>query len=89
MSIGHNSHDSALDTAGDQRLRLLVERIERLTEEAKGIADDIKDVYGEAKATGYDAKIMRRIVALRKMHPDARREEEALLETYKCALGLD
>ena len=73
---------------GDDRLRLLIERIERLEEEKKGIGDDIKDVYGEAKATGYDAKIMRQIVRLRKMKPDDRREMEAVLDTYKNALGM-
>ena len=69
-------------------LRLLIERIERLEEEKKGIADDVKDVYAEAKARGYDAKTMRAIVRLRKMEKDARDEAEALLETYKAALGL-
>ncbi len=59
--------------AADDRLRLLIERIERLEEEKKGIGDDIKDVYAEAKAVGYDAKIMRQIVRLRKMKPDDRR----------------
>lgn len=73
----------------DDQLRLLIERIERLEEEKKGIGDDIKDVYGEARATGYDVKIMRQIVRLRKMRPDDRREMEAILETYKCAIGLD
>lgn len=75
--------------SADDRLRLLIERIERLEEEKKGIADDIKDVYAEAKATGYDAKIMRQVVRLRKMKPDDRREMEAVLETYKNALGID
>ena len=75
--------------AADDRLRLLIERIERLEEEKKGIGDDIKDVYGEAKATGYDAKIMRQIVRLRKMKPDDRREKEAILDVYKNALGID
>ena len=74
--------------ASDDRLRLLIERVERLEEEKKGIADDIKDVYGEAKAVGYDAKIMRQIVRLRKMNPDDRSEMEMLLDTYKAALGL-
>jgi uncharacterized protein (UPF0335 family) len=74
--------------AADQ-LRLLIERIERLEEEKKGIADDIKDVYGEAKATGYDVKTMRTIVRLRKMERHARQEAEALLETYKAALGIE
>lgn len=74
---------------GDDRLRLLIERVERLEEEKKGIADDIRDVFSEAKAVGYDAKVMRQIVRLRKMKPDDRREMEAVLETYKNALGID
>lgn len=74
--------------ATDDRLRLLIERIERLEEEKKGIADDIRDVYGEAKAVGYDPKIMRQIVRLRKMKPDDRSEMETILDVYKSALGL-
>ena len=58
--------------ATDDRLRLLIERIERLEEEKKGIADDIRDVYAESKAVGYDTKIMRQIIRLRKMKPDER-----------------
>lgn len=73
----------------DDRLRLLIERIERLEEEKKGIGEDIRDVYAEAKAVGYDVKIMRQIVRLRKMKPDDRREMEMVLDTYKAALGLD
>ena len=76
------------DTATDDRLRLLIERIERLEEEKKGIADDIRDVYAESKAVGYDAKIMREIIKLRKMRPDDRAEMEMVLDTYKAALGL-
>ena len=72
----------------DSRLRLLIERIERLEKEKKGIADDIRDVYAEGKAVGYDTKIMREIKKLRAMKPDDRHEMEALLETYKAALGL-
>ena len=73
--------------AADQ-LRLLIERIERLEEEKSGINDDIKDVYGEAKATGYDVKIMRKIVRLRKMDPNDRAEAAAILQTYADALGM-
>jgi uncharacterized protein (UPF0335 family) len=76
------------NVAADQ-LRLLIERIERLEEEKKGINDDIKDVYLEAKATGYDVKTMRAIIRLRKMEKNARQEAEALLETYKVALGME
>lgn len=79
--VGHNS-------SGEQ-LRLLIERIERLEEEKKCIAEDIRDTYGEGKAVGFDAKIMRQIVRLRKMTKDDRMEMEAVLETYKKALGMD
>ena len=75
-------------TNSDDRLRLLIERVERLEEEKKGIADDIRDVYAEAKAVGYDARIMRQIVRLRKMKPDDRREMETILDLYKAALGI-
>ncbi|QQN73912.1 DUF2312 domain-containing protein [Croceicoccus sp. YJ47] len=78
-----------MTTETDDRLRLLIERIERLEEEKKGIADDIKEVYGEAKAVGYDAKIVRQVVRLRAMNPDDRREMESVLDLYKAALGLD
>ena len=71
------------------RLRLLIERIERLEEEKKAMADDIRDVYAEAKAVGYDPKIMRTVVRLRKMDTHDRREADDLLETYKAALGMD
>lgn len=83
MEHGHNSN------AADERLRLLIECVERLEEEKKGIADDIRDVYMEAKAVGYDAKIMRQIVKLRKMRPDDRAKQAMLLETYLNALGMD
>ncbi len=75
-------------TTTDQQLRLFIERVERLEEEKKGIADDIRDVYAEAKSQGYDAKIMRQIVRLRKMNINDRKEMEALLDTYKAALGI-
>jgi len=69
-------------------LRLLIERIERLEEEKKGISDDIRDVYSEAKARGYDAKIMRQIIKLRAMETHERQEWEAVLDTYISALGM-
>ena len=75
------------NVSADQ-LRLFIERIERLEEEKKGIADDVKDVYAEAKANGYDTKTMRAIVRLRKMEKYARDEMDALLDTYRNALGL-
>lgn len=73
--------------ARDQ-LRAFVERIERLEEEKKTIADDIKDVYAEAKGTGFDAKALRKVVALRKVDKDERMEQEAILDTYLHALGM-
>ena len=73
--------------ARDQ-LRAFIERIERLEEEKKTIADDIKDVYAEAKANGFDTKILRKIISLRKQDRDERMEEEAILELYKQALGM-
>jgi uncharacterized protein (UPF0335 family) len=76
------------NVAADQ-LRLLIERVERLEEEKKGIGDDIKDVYLEARATGYDPRIMRQIVRLRKMPAHDRQEMEAILQTYLAALGMD
>jgi uncharacterized protein (UPF0335 family) len=69
-------------------LRLLIERIERLEEEKKAMADDIRDVYAEAKARGYDAKAMRTVIRLRKMETHVRQEAEAMIETYMQALGM-
>jgi len=69
-------------------LKAFVERVERLEEEKKTIADDIRDVYAEAKANGFDIKALRTIVRLRKQDIDERREQEAILETYMHALGM-
>ncbi|MFN3818111.1 DUF2312 domain-containing protein [Blastomonas sp.] len=74
--------------SADDQLRLFIERIERLEEEKKGVADDIRDTYSEAKSQGYDPKIMRQVVRLRKMEAHDRQEMELILETYKAALGL-
>jgi len=73
--------------ARDQ-LRSFIERIERLEEEKKTISDDIKDVYGEAKGTGFDTKILKKVIALRKQDKDERMEQEAILDTYLAALGM-
>ena len=69
-------------------LKAFVERIERLEEEKKTIADDIRDVYAEAKGTGFDVKALRTIVRLRKQDADERREHETILEIYMHALGM-
>ena len=73
---------------GKEQLEAFIERIERLEEEKKAIADDIRDVYAEAKGSGFDVKALRTIVRLRKQDVDERREQEAILETYMHALGM-
>lgn len=69
-------------------LRAFIERIERLEEEKRTIADDIKEVYAEAKGNGFDAKIMRKIISMRRVDADKRREEETILDLYLNALGM-
>ena len=71
-----------------EELRLFIERIERLEEDKRGVMDDIKDVYSEAKSRGFDAKIMRQIIKLRAMETHERKEWEAVLDTYIAALGM-
>jgi uncharacterized protein (UPF0335 family) len=73
--------------AKDQ-LKAFIERIERLEEEKKATSDDIRDVYAEAKGTGFDVKALRTIVRMRKQDTDERREQQAVLETYMHALGM-
>ena len=72
----------------DEKLKSFIERIERLNEEKNNITLDIKEVFSEAKSMGYDPKIMRKILILRKMDVDERLEQEALLDTYRNALGI-
>ena len=79
--------DTAQTVAAGQ-LRAFIERIERLEEDKKAIADDIKEVYGEMKATGFDTKAVRTIVRLRKKDQAERQEEEAIIDLYKNALGM-
>jgi uncharacterized protein (UPF0335 family) len=69
-------------------LKAFVERVERLEEEKKTIADDVKEVYAEAKGTGFDVKALRTLIRMRKMDSDERKESEAILETYMHALGM-
>lgn len=73
--------------AGD-RLRQIIEKIERLEEEKKGISDDIREVYAEAKGTGFDVKVIRQIIRLRKMESQERQELDELLDLYKQAIGM-
>lgn len=86
--IGHNSGGSDAHGVARDQLRAFIERIERLEEEKKTIADDIKDVYGEAKSMGFDTKILRKVISIRKQDHDERMEQEAILETYLMALGM-
>lgn len=76
------------DLVGADQLKQLVERIERLEDEKKALADDIREVYAEAKSEGFDTKALRKIIALRKKDHAERKEEEAILEMYLNALGM-
>ncbi|HEV3045238.1 MAG TPA: DUF2312 domain-containing protein [Roseiarcus sp.] len=76
------------DVVNAGHLRSFVERVEKLEEEKKALADDIKDVYAEAKGTGFDVKILRKIVSIRRRDNDKRREEEEILDLYLAALGM-
>lgn len=76
------------DSVARDQLRAFVERIERMEEEKAAIAADIKEIYAEAKGTGFDTKVLRKIVAIRKQDANERMEQEALLELYMAALGM-
>ncbi len=78
---GHNHVES-------EELRLLIERVERLQEERKSLGEDVADVFREAKSYGYDTKVMKQIVRLRKLDPSERSVQEELRSTYKTALGM-
>lgn len=75
-------------TVAKDQLKAFVERIERLEEEKKSLGDDVKEIYAEAKGTGFDAKALRTLIRMRKMDTDERKESEAILETYMLALGM-
>ena len=81
-------NDPATTSFAKDQLKSIIERIERLVEEKKAIADDIRDVYAESKGNGYDVKALRAIVRMRKQDPNERLEEETILETYMQALGM-
>jgi uncharacterized protein (UPF0335 family) len=89
-SIGHNSEgtESSVTKFSRDQLRSIIERIERLEEERKTIGDDVRDIYAEAKGSGYDVKALRSIVRLRKQDPQERQEAETILETYMHALNM-
>jgi uncharacterized protein (UPF0335 family) len=90
LSKKDNSSDGEFQTesvAADQ-LKSFVERLERLEEEKKSISDDIKEVYSEAKGNGFDTKVLRKLVSIRKRDAEERQEEEAILELYMHAMGM-
>lgn len=84
------NHEKMAETGGitGSQLKSIVERVERLEEEKKALADDIRDVYAEAKANGFDAKTLRTVVRMRKQDRAEREEQEALLDLYLHALGM-
>ncbi|WP_339950267.1 DUF2312 domain-containing protein [uncultured Albimonas sp.] len=86
--LDDDDNDFSTTTVSAGQLRAIVERIERLEEEKKEVSEQIKEVYAEAKGNGFDAKTLRKIVALRKKKPEERSEEEAMLELYMNALGM-
>lgn len=83
-TIGHNSEHSF----SKDQLKSIIERIERLEEEKKGITEDIRDIYAESKGNGFDVKALRTIVRMRKQDPNDRAQAEAVLDTYMHALGM-
>ena len=85
--IGHNSGD-VLNSTAQGKLRSLVERIERLEEDKAAVANDLKEVYAEAKGEGFDVKILRKVIRLRKQDAAKREEEAALIDLYFSAIGV-
>jgi len=89
--LQQQQQETANDAGGvsGQRLKAFIERVERLEEEKTALADDIKDIFAESKAVGFDTKIIRKVIRLRKMDKEKRQEEEELLELYKSAIGME
>ena len=86
--LGHNSNDPAVGGIAVDRLRSIVERVERLEEERKALSGDIKDIFTEAKSAGFEVKILKQIIRLRKQEPADVEEQETLLDIYRRALGM-
>lgn len=87
-SSEENENEKDVGGVAGKRLVSFLERVETLEEEKTALADDIKEVYAEAKGVGFDVKTIRRIIKLRKMEPEKRREEDEILELYKSAIGM-
>jgi uncharacterized protein (UPF0335 family) len=81
--IEHDEQSIAAD-----QLKAIIERIEKLEEEKRELSEDIKDVYGEAKGNGFDVKVLRKIISIRKLDKDERQEQDAIMELYLSALGM-
>ncbi|WP_349934593.1 DUF2312 domain-containing protein [Acetobacter sp. A11-2] len=85
---GHNSNDPAVGGIAADRLRSIIERVERLEEERKALSGGIKDIFTEAKSAGFDVKVLRQIIRIRKQEPAEVEEQETLLDVYRRALGM-
>lgn len=88
MQTAASEKEQASVRFAKDQLKAFVERIEKLEEEKKAISDDIRDVYAESKANGFDVKALRQIIKLRKIEPTEREEQDAILATYMIALGM-
>ena len=86
--FGGSGHNSTIGGVAADRLRSIIERVERLEEERKALGSDIKDIFAEAKSAGFDVKVIRQIIRIRKQEPADVQEFESLLEIYRRALGL-
>jgi uncharacterized protein (UPF0335 family) len=87
MSMSVSAEEKPTNIAGE-RLRSVIERIERLEEERKALANDIKDIYSEAKSAGFDVKVIRQLIRIRKQEPAEVEEQETLLDVYRRAIGM-
>jgi uncharacterized protein (UPF0335 family) len=87
-NVKKKDESSNVHEISGNRLKSFIERVERLEEEKKALSEDIRDVYSEAKATGFDSRVMRKVVSLRKMNLEKRREEQELLDLYMSAIGM-
>jgi uncharacterized protein (UPF0335 family) len=87
MALDATSDEKPTNVAGD-RLRSIVDRIERLEEERKALGSDIKDIYSEAKSAGFDVKVLRQLIRIRKQEPAEIEEQETLLDVYRRAIGM-
>jgi uncharacterized protein (UPF0335 family) len=88
QEVGSDKPSAPASKLVGTQLRSIVERIERLEEAKKTISDDVKDVYAEAKSVGYDVKVLREVIAMRRQDPNDRAEQETILETYLHALNM-